>query len=203
MWWQYVLVFLGSMLMDITPLPLPPALVIMIFLLIKYDLNVWIVVIAGVAGSILGRTILTMYIPKLSHRIFNKAKNEDVQYLGSHMNQKGWKGRSFILGYALLPLPSTPFFIAAGMARIGPLFLIPPFALGKIIINAIAIQGVLFVVEKSTGILEGLVSWQSISALTLGLLLVFALLFIDWRHSFMEKRPKLKFGIWKEKRQKQ
>jgi hypothetical protein len=37
MWWQYVMVFLGAVLMDITPLPLPPAFTIMILLQIMFD----------------------------------------------------------------------------------------------------------------------------------------------------------------------
>src|SRR3979490_2499417 len=107
MWWQYGLVFLGSLLVDVVPFPLPPAFTVMILLQIQYDLNIWVVVAFGVMGSIAGRYILASYIPKLSGKIFKPAKNEDVQYLGSKIKSKGWKGHLFILLYTLTPLPST------------------------------------------------------------------------------------------------
>jgi hypothetical protein len=60
------MVFLGAVLMDITPLPLPPAFTVMILLQIMFDLPVWPVIIIGVIGSIVGRYILTLYIPMIS-----------------------------------------------------------------------------------------------------------------------------------------
>src|SRR5436190_5131152 len=120
MWWQYLLVFVGSMAVDIVPVPLPPAFTIMILLQIVFDLNVWIVIAVGVAGSIAGRYILSLYIPKVSGRLFKPAKNRDVQFLGRRMSQKGWKTHAWICLYSLLPLPTTPLFIAGGMAKLSP-----------------------------------------------------------------------------------
>src|SRR5947208_1006014 len=104
MWWQYLLVFLGSLMVDIVPLPLPPAFTVMILFQITYNLNIWLVIIIGVAGSIVGRTILTLYISKISDRIFSAKKNEDVKFLGRKMKEKGWKSQALILFYSLMPL---------------------------------------------------------------------------------------------------
>ena len=131
-WWQYALVFIGAFLVDVVPFPLPPAFTIMIFLQILYDLNIWAVIIIGVAGSIAGRYILTLYIPKLSGKIFRPSKNEDVQFLGDKMKEKGWKSQLLILIYSLMPLPTTPLFIAGGMAKMKPYYIIPAFMIGKL-----------------------------------------------------------------------
>src|SRR5438105_5606723 len=117
MWWQYLLVFVGALLVDIVPFPLPPAFTIMIILQITFNLNVWEVIVIGVTGSIIGRYILTLYIAKVSSKIFKRAKNEEVQYLGKKMEEKRWKGKLLILIYSLMPLPTTPLFIAGGMAK--------------------------------------------------------------------------------------
>src|ERR1035437_4079525 len=93
MWWQYLLVFIGSFLFDVVPFPFPPAFTIMVFLQIRFDLNIWWVIVFGVAGSIFGRYILTLYIPHLAGRIFKRAKNEDVEYLGEKMKEKGWRSQ--------------------------------------------------------------------------------------------------------------
>lgn len=197
MWWQYLLVFIGAFLVDVVPFPLPPAFTVMIFLQIFYDLNIWVVIITGVAGSIAGRYILTLYIPRLSGKIFKAAKNEDIRFLGNKMKNKGWKGQLFIVLYSLLPLPTTPLFIAGGMAKMKPLYIIPAFIVGKFISDMIAVLTGKFAEENSSGIVNGILSWKSIVGLTLGLLLIFALLFIDWRSLIQTKKFKLKFKILK------
>ena len=198
MWWQYLLVFLGAVVVDIVPIPLPPAFTVMLLFYVIFDLNIWVTIAVGVAGSILGRWILTLYIPHVSGSIFNKAKNEDVEYLGKKMKQKGIKGQAFILAYSLLPLPTTPLFLAGGMAKLSPFFLIPPFTLGKVISNTISVHLGSVVVETSSGILEGALSWKSIGGFALGLAMIFALLFLNWKTLFMEKKFELKFNIFRK-----
>jgi membrane protein YqaA with SNARE-associated domain len=93
----------------------------MVFLQIVFDLNVWLVILIGVAGSIFGRYVLTLYIPSIAGNIFNPDKNEDVQFLGVVLKKKGWKSQLIIIAYSLLPLPTTPLFVAAGMAKLRPI----------------------------------------------------------------------------------
>jgi membrane protein DedA with SNARE-associated domain len=197
MWKQYALVFAGSLLVDVVPLPLPPAFTLMIFFQIKFDLNIWLVISVGVVGSIIGRYILTLYIPKIAKNIFKPSKNEDVQYLGSKLKQKGWKSQASIIVYSLLPLPTTPLFIAAGMANMKPIFIIPAFFIGKFISDAIAVILGKYAAENATGIFEGVLGWKSFTGLGVGLLLISALLFIDWRTLLREKKFTLKLNIWK------
>jgi len=197
MWWEYILVFLSTMAVDIVPFPLPPAFTVMILLQIIFDLNIWAVIIIGVAGSIAGRYILTLYIPKLAGKIFNPAKNEEVQYLGKALKAKGWKSQLVILVYSLLPLPTTPLFIAGGMAKMKPHFIIPAFFIGKLISDTIAVLMGKYAAENTEKLAEGIISWQSITGLVVGLILFAALLFIDWYALLRNKKLKLKFEIWK------
>jgi membrane protein YqaA with SNARE-associated domain len=197
MWLHYFYVFLAACFVDIVPLPLPPAFVVMVFLQIYYDLNVWVVIILGVAGSVLGRYILTLYIPKIAGVLFNPAKNEDVQYLGEKLKERGWKSHLAILTYSLLPLPTTPLFIAGGMANMKPRLIIPAFVIGKFTSDMVAVFMGKYAAENSTELLKGVLSWKSISGLLIGLLLISALLFIDWRSLLQQKLFKLNFKIWK------
>jgi membrane protein DedA with SNARE-associated domain len=151
----------------------------------------------GVAGSILGRYILTLYIPKIAGKIFNPAKNEDVQFLGKKMKEKGWKSQLAILTYSLLPLPTTPLFIAGGMAKMKPYLIIPAFFVGKFISDTIAVFIGMYAAENTPSIMEGAISWKSITGLVLGILLVSALLFVDWRSWIQNKKFKLNFKIWR------
>ncbi|HCW06568.1 MAG TPA: hypothetical protein DGG95_04290, partial [Cytophagales bacterium] len=155
---NYLSVFIGSLLVDVVPLPLPPAFVVMIFFQIYFDLNIWLVIVVGVAGSIIGRYLLTLYIPKVAGRIFKPTKNEDVRFLGSKLKEKGWKGQVAIFTYSLLPLPTTPLFIAGGMANMKPYLIIPAFTAGKFISDMLAVLMGNYATKNAPSILEGAIS---------------------------------------------
>jgi len=196
MFWIFALVFLGAFLFDVVPIPFPPAFTIMVFLQIMFDLNIWWVIVVGVAGSILGRYVLTLYIPFLAGKIFKKSKNEDVEFLGKKMKEKGWKSQLLIVSYSLLPLPTTPLFLAGGMARIKPLYIIPAFFIGKFTSDAITVHLGKYAAENVTNILESALSLKSIASLVIGLLLICAVLFIDWRTLIQQKKFTINFRVW-------
>jgi membrane protein YqaA with SNARE-associated domain len=197
MYWQYLLVFIGSFLFDVVPVPFPPAFTIMVFLQIMFDLNIWWVISIGVVGSILGRYVLTLYIPFLSGKFFKKSKSEDIEFLGKKMKEKVWKGQFTILAYSLLPLPTTPLFLAAGMARIKPLYIIPAFFIGKFISDSVTVHIGKYASNHANNIMHQALSWKSIASLVLGLILICVLLFVDWRTLIQTKKLRLKFEIWK------
>jgi membrane protein DedA with SNARE-associated domain len=169
----------------------------MIFLQISYHLPIWPVILIGVAGSVAGRFILMLYIASVSGRIFKKTKNEQVQFLGEKLRSKGRKSQLFILLYSLLPIPTTPFFLAAGMAKLKPHFIIPPFFIGKLVSDSLAVLLGKYAAENATDLLHGALSWKSITSVSVGLLLIAAILFIDWNRLLRYKKLKLNFHIWK------
>ncbi len=197
MWWQYLLVFLGAFLFDVVPFPFPPAFTIMVFLQIMFGLNIWMVIVIGVIASILGRYVLTLYIPYIAGRIFKPAKNEDVQYLGKKLKEKGWRSQVVILAYCLLPMPTTPLFVAAGMARIKPIYIIPSFFVGKFISDSIVVSLGRYATINAESLLKGAFSWQSVMSLCFGMILLCGVLFIDWRSLIQKKEFLLNFRIWK------
>ena len=169
----------------------------MILLQIYFNLDVWTVIVVGVACSVTGRYILTLYIPRVAGVLFNPTKNEDVRFLGEKLKAKGWKSHLAIFTYSLLPLPTTPLFIAGGMAKMKPYYIIPGFIAGKFISDSISVFAGKYTTENMPELLSGTLSWKSISSLIIGFLLIFALLFIDWRTMLEQKKFRLKFNIWK------
>lgn len=151
----------------------------------------------GVAGSIFGRYVLSLYIPHISNHFFKDGKNEDIQFLGRKMKEKGWKGQLVIFAYSLLPLPTTPLFVAGGIAKVKPLYIIPAFFAGKFISDTTALCLGAYATENLDKIKSDIVSWQSIAGLCGSLLLLGALLFVDWRTLIQQKKLTLKFNIFK------
>lgn len=197
MWWHYLLVFLGALLFDIVPFPFLPAFTIMMFLQIIYDLDVWTVIVIGVAGSVLGRYILLLYAPLISNKYLNPAKNQDIQFLGEKMNENKWKGQLFILAYSLLPLPTTPLFLGAGISKLKPIYIIPAFIIGKFTSDTAALFLGKYASENIQTIIDNTFSWQSIASLILSVVLLFCLFFIDWRTLIQKKKLVFNFKIWK------
>ena len=195
MWWQYILVFFGALLFDIVPFPFPPAFTIMVFLQILFKLNVWWVIVIGVAGSVTGRYILLLYAPIISEKYLKASKNEDIQFLGQKMNENKWKGMLVVLAYSLLPLPTTPLFLGAGISRINPVYIIPAFLIGKFTSDSIALHVGNYAAENTQHIIENAFSWQSILGLIFGLFLLFCLFFINWRTLIQTKKLVFDFKI--------
>ncbi len=197
MLWQYILVFLGALLFDIVPFPFPPAFTIMMFLQLIFGLNLWVVIIIGVAGSVLGRYILLLYAPLLGKKYLKESKNNDIQFLGAKMKQNKWKGQAIVLAYSLLPLPTTPLFLGAGISRLKPIYVMPAFIVGKFTSDTLALHLGKYASENIETIIDNTLSWQSIASLILSLLFLFALLFIDWRNLIQTKKLVINYKIWK------
>jgi len=196
MWWQYLLVFFGALLFDIVPFPFAPAFTIMVFFQILFDLNVWAVIIIGVMGSVLGRSILLLYTPLMADKYLKASKNEDIKFLGDKMNQNKWKGILVVLAYSLLPLPTTPLFLGGGISKIKPLYIIAPFLIGKFTSDSIALHLGKFASENQQSIIDNIFSWQSIASFALGFVMLFCLFFINWRSLIHSKKLAFDFKIF-------
>ncbi|MBS1778753.1 MAG: hypothetical protein JST70_05475 [Bacteroidetes bacterium] len=195
--WAYILVFIASFLVDAIPFVGPPAWIVMVAIQMYFGLNVWVVIFLGVIGSAFGRYFYSSYVPLLSNKFIKPEKNEDVRFIGDKLRNNGWKVQAFVLLYTLMPLPSTPLFTAAGMARIPAMNVIPAFFVGKFTSDALMVHAGDYVAKNATAAFEGIVSWQSISAILLGIILVLIFLFIDWRTLLQDKKFRMHFNIWK------
>jgi membrane protein YqaA with SNARE-associated domain len=195
--WPYIAVFFASAVVDLVPFFGPPAWTVMVLLQWRYDLDIWWVLFMGVPGSTLGRYLYSQYIPYLSDKILSKQKSEDIRFIGERIGHKGWQVQAFVLLYTLMPLPSTPLFTAAGIAKIRPLQILPAFFVGKFTSDAIMVFTGDYAVKNAADIAVGAISWKSIAGTLVGFIPFFLFLFIDWRLFLQEKKLRLKFNIWK------
>ena len=163
----------------------------------RYGLNIWFVLVAGVIGSTLGRYALSRYMPWLSDRYIKVEKNNDLKFIGQKLSTKGWQVQLFVLVYTLTPMSSTPLFTAAGMARMKPMQIIPAFFVGKFISDTVMVMAGDYVAQNSKTIFKGLLSWQNFLTIFPAILIICIPLFIDWRLLFEKKKFRLNFHIWK------
>jgi membrane protein YqaA with SNARE-associated domain len=193
----YIFVFAGSFLVDIIPFVGPPAWTVMVFLQLKYNLNIWTVLLIGVAGSALGRYVYSVYIKRLSDKYLKEQKNADLLFIGSRLARKRWNVQLFVLLYTLMPVPTTPLFTASGVAGIRPLHIMPAFFTGKFASDALMISTGNYVMKNLSSISHGLLNWHTLLGTGVGLLLIGLFFFIDWGKLLIEKKLSLSFRIWK------
>ncbi|MEI8074137.1 MAG: hypothetical protein WCH78_05245 [Bacteroidota bacterium] len=163
----------------------------------KFDLNIWFVLISGVLGSALGRYTLFLYIPYLSDRYIKLEKNEDLHFIGEKLAHKGWKIQIFVFLYTLMPLPTTSLFSAAGIAKIKAIYIVPTFLVGKFLSDMVMVFSGDYVANNTASFLKGFLTWKSLSGIFLGVFILSMLLFIDWRKLLIEKKLSLSFRILK------
>ena len=94
-------------------------------------------------------------------------------------------------------MSTTALFAAAGLARIRPIQILPPFFVGKFISDAIMLFGGRFAVEQALHPGANMWSWRSLLAMAIGLLMIAAFLFLDWRLLIEKRKFGLNFHIWR------
>ena len=193
----YLAAFVSALLVDTVPVFAPPAWTILAFIIVKWRPNPWGIIAAGAIGSVIGRYILTLYMPHVSGKIFRRWENANLSFLGKKLGGRFWRANTFVMLYAISPLSTTALFTAAGMAQVNPLNILPGFAIGKFLGDAWVLFTAKVTADQATDLLHGKVSWQTGLTAAAGLLLISGVLFIDWRELFGRKKLRLNFAIWK------
>ena len=77
------------------------------------------------------------------------------------------------------------------------LYLIPPFFLGKLASDTAMLFMGKYSYNNAQAIAHGMLSWQSLLGVFIGVLLLAALLFVDWRTALEKHQLRFKLKIWK------
>ena len=195
--WMYLAVFFSALAVDLIPVIAPPAWTLMVFFLVKFHLNPWVVLVAGVSGSTLGRYLFSLYVPKIADRLIKRRKREELEFMGKKLSQKPWQSWLFVFIYTLTPLSTTALFTAAALAKVKAGRTVPPFFVGKFISDAVMIFTGRYAVLNLNEIMHGAFSVKGISTILVTLVVTGGFLFVDWRALLEKRRFKFNFKIWK------
>jgi hypothetical protein len=196
--WPYLLVLFASIAVDCVPVFAPPAWTLMLLVMVKYDLNPYATAFVGTCGTVTGRLIFSSFIiPWLGSKTLSRDKEDDLRYLGTHINKKGTAAFVFIFLYSLLPLSTTALFTAAGLASVRKAFVLPPFFLGNLIGDGLLLISGKATIRSLGDVFKGSWTPRDISMMVFGLLVVLVLLFVDWRTLLQKRKVNLKWAFWK------
>jgi hypothetical protein len=196
--WPYVLVFFAALAVDTIPIFAPPAWIVLVVLLVKFELNPWLTVAIGVTGSTIGRYILTRYIPRISSSLVNRREDANLRYIGGKIGKAKWSSSVFVFFYTLTPLSTTALFTAVAMARIKrPFHILIPFFFGRLITDGVLVFSGKYASANLSDLLHGEANWKTAATVALGLLIIGAFLFVDWRQLLEHRKVRFRFKILK------
>jgi membrane protein YqaA with SNARE-associated domain len=195
--WMYLAVFLSALAVDLIPVMAPPAWTLMVFFLVKFHLNPWVVLVVGVSGSTLGRYIFSLYVPKIADQLIKRRKREELEFMGKKLSQKLWQSWLFVFIYTLTPLSTSALFTAAALAKVKAGRTVPPFFFGKFVSDAVMILTGRYAFLNLTGIMHGTFSAKGILIIVVALVVTGGFLFVDWRGLLDKKQFRFNFRIWK------
>jgi membrane protein YqaA with SNARE-associated domain len=195
--WPYLLVFFAALAVDTIPVFAPPAWILLVVLLVKFDLNPWLTIVLGVTGSTIGRYILTRYIPRVSSSIVNRREDANLRYIGSKLGRAKKSSALFVFFYTLTPLSTTALFTAAAIARIRPWHILPSFFLGRLINDGVLVFSGKYASTNLSDLVHGEANWKTVLTLLAGLIVIAGFVFVDWRRLLEHKQLRFRFKILK------
>jgi hypothetical protein len=188
----YAVVFLIAFGLNLLPVFTPPTWTVLAFFHIRWGLDLWILAAGGAAAAAGGRFVLAKAASGLV-RYFPKKYADNVEYLRGYLKKKEAAATGFAFFYAaVLPVSSSQFFVAVGLARLNLAFILPAFFVGRFISYALLGYSAGLVASRLDKLFakyygNGLVIVLEV----LSILILWLLVKIDWR-VLVEKR-KLSF----------
>lgn len=163
--------------MNALPAFAPPTWSILVFFVLKYELDPIALILLGILSASSGRWILAIYFRRMRNRLPAGWVN-NMENAGAHLRKSRKHSTALFLLFFLSPLSSAQLFEAAGVMKNQPLKpLIASFAAGRVITYSTYVTGAQVLSTSSFGdlIREKMTSPSAIAiqiAMVLGLVLL-------------------------------
>lgn len=175
------------------PLPLFPSWVVVAYMVVEYDLRLWLAIIVGALGTMVGRVGLVAISRVAGERMLGRWSRGNLEFLhGKLESAAGNLGVGVLL--AASPPPAGVLFIVAGLVRVQLWLVAVSVFVGRVIGYAISVGGASLAAAALADQLRGAVGpWAAVIAIAIvvGVLLLF--LRLDYRTLFEEHRLRWNF----------
>ncbi len=191
---SYLILFLVATGFAMIPLPLFPSWIVVAYLVVEFDLRLWLAIFIGALGTTVGRVILVAVSRVAGHRMLGRWSQDNLDYL--HRRIEGAAGD---LGIAVLlgasPPPAGVLFILAGLMRVQLWLVAASVFVGRTIGYWISVGGTSLAAEPLANQLRDVVGpWSvALAVLIIAGVLVLALR-IDYRALLEDRKFRLHRG---------
>jgi hypothetical protein len=190
---SYAVVFLIAFGLNLLPVFTPPTWTVLAFFHIRWKLDIWILAAGGAAAAACGRFILAKAASWMV-RFFPKKYAANVEYLRGYLKKKEAATTGFAFLYAaVLPVSSSQFFVAVGLARLNLAYILPAFFVGRFISYAILGYSAGLVAARLDEVFSNYYGNAIVFVFeALSILLLWILVKIDWRALIETRRIKFR-----------
>ena len=191
---SYLILFLVAAGFAMIPLPLFPSWIVVAYLVVEFDLRLWLAIFIGALGTTVGRVILVAVSRVAGHRMLGRWSQDNLDYL--HKRSEGAAGD---MGIAVLlgasPPPAGVLFILAGLMRVQLWLVAVSVFIGRTIGYWISVGGTSLAAEPLANRLRDVVGpWSvALAVLIIAGVLVLALR-IDYRALLEDRKFRLHRG---------
>ena len=191
---SYLILFLVAAGFAMIPLPLFPSWIVVAYLVVEFDLRLWLAIFIGALGTTVGRVILVAVSRVAGHRMLGRWSQDNLDYL-----HKRIEGAAGDLGIAVLlgasPPPAGVLFILAGLMRVQLWLVAVSVFIGRTIGYWISVGGTSLAAEPLANRLRDVVGpWSvALAVLIIAGVLVLALR-IDYRALLEDRKFRLHRG---------
>ncbi len=191
---SYLILFLIAGGFAMIPLPLFPSWVVVAYMVVQFDLRLWLAIIIGALGTTVGRVILVAVSRVAGHRMLGRWSRGNLEYLHGRLSgAAGDLGVAVLLGAS--PPPAGVLFVLAGLMRVQLWLVAASVFVGRTIGYWISVGGTSLAAAPLADQLRDVVGpWSVILAvLIIAGVLVLALR-IDYRALLEDRRFRLHRG---------
>lgn len=191
---SYLILFLVTAGFAMVPLPLFPSWVVVAYLVVEFDLRLWLAILIGAAGTTLGRVVLVAVSRVAGHRMLGRWSQQNLDYL-----HKKIEGAAGDLGIGVLlaasPPPAGVLFILAGLMRVQLWLVAISVFVGRTIGYWISVGGTSLAAEPLANQLRDVVGpWSVALAVGIIALVLWLALKIDYRALIEDRKFRLHRG---------
>jgi len=190
----YLILFLIAAGFAMIPLPLFPSWVVVAYMVVEFDLRLWLAILVGALGTKVGRLILVMVSRVAGHRMLGRWSQDNLAYLhGKLENAAGDVGIAVLLGAS--PPPAGVLFILAGLMRVQLWLVAASVFIGRTIGYWISVGGTSLAAGALASQLRDVVGpWSVILAVAIVVGVVFLAIRIDYRALIEDRKFRLHRG---------
>ena len=189
LWWLVIAIL--TVVLNTIPLFMPPTWMLLAYFHFREGYDTWQLAMVGGVAAATGRAILALTFRNLGTRVLPDRWRANIEELGVQLERHRTMSLSAFGLFLLGPLPSNQMFIAIGIARIPLLAPLAVFMVSRFvgyvfwITTAGAVSSTLSdAVKPSFG------GTASIIAQIAGLLVLVAVMQIDWRRFLQRRRSR-------------
>lgn len=191
---SYLILFLVAAGFAMVPLPLFPSWVIVAYMIVQFDLSLWLAIFVGALGTTLGRVILVAVSRVAGHRLLGRWSQENLDYLhGKLESAAGDVGIAVLLGAS--PPPAGVLFVLAGLMRVQLWLVAVSVFVGRTIGYWISVGGTSLAAEPLAEKLRGIAGpWSVLLAVLIVAGVLILALRIDYRQLIEHRKFRLHRG---------